>query len=107
VLSLATGGDDVLMRKYVTMYLDSAGSQIAEIVEGFRKREMEQVHGRVHQLKAHLKMMGMSLTAEIAEEIEARLTNGDPGNVLPDLIQQLARDCQHSLEELQRYVDTA
>jgi hypothetical protein len=52
-------------------------------------------------------MMGMSLTAEIAEEIEARLTNGDPGNVLPDLIQQLARDCQHSLEELQRYVDTA
>jgi signal transduction histidine kinase/ligand-binding sensor domain-containing protein/CheY-like chemotaxis protein/HPt (histidine-containing phosphotransfer) domain-containing protein len=121
-----TGGDETAARRYVGLFISSTPSQLDILERAFRIPE-KQTSNRgllpgelserssveidltlaasiVHQMKSHLKLLGLSVTAEIAEEIEYRLAHGDPDHVLPALVEQLTKDCRRAVAELERHV---
>lgn len=95
-----TEGDEVQLQKYINMYLDSAPKNLQIIADSLSAKNFPVIKSTVHQIKPHLKFMGMGSAAEIAAKIEELAASGNDTAELTLLIKQLHEACRKSFEEL-------
>jgi CheY-like chemotaxis protein len=95
-----TQGDDSLMQKYVAMYFTSTPENLRRIHADMDRSDIQAIARTTHQLKTHLRFMGMQSTAELAEQIEQLAATGTDTKEIATLIARLSEDCERSYEEL-------
>ena len=95
-----TEGDDAQMRKYIRMYLESAPKTLEVINDALARNDYATIKRTVHQLKPHLRFMGMAAAGALAEKIEQLTASGNVPPDFPALLQQLDAACRTSFSEL-------
>ena len=98
-----TEGDQAQMRKYIAMYLETAPKNLELIRQAIATNDLAAVKRIAHQLKPHLRFMGMPDSSALAEKIE-HLAAADILDELPELTSILHRTCEASFAELSEYL---
>jgi signal transduction histidine kinase/CheY-like chemotaxis protein len=93
-------GDETRMKKYISMYLNSTPTNLQVIRQALHAEDYTTVQKTVHQLKAHLRYMGMERTATTADKIEDKCMRGTGVNELMILVVEMENECRHSFSEL-------
>jgi CheY-like chemotaxis protein len=98
-----TEGDETQMRKYVTMYLESASKTLVLLEQALETKDYAAVKRTVHQLKPHLRFMGMHSVSAVAETIEHVAATGNIPANFHTLVQELSTTCRRSFSELREF----
>jgi CheY-like chemotaxis protein/HPt (histidine-containing phosphotransfer) domain-containing protein len=68
-------GDDIKIRKYINIFLSSAGSLVADLKAAVDENNFDEIASRLHGFKTKFVMMGMDEAKEIAMNVELGCRN--------------------------------
>ncbi len=94
-------GDEVKMKKYVGMFTSTAPALIERIRTALDKNDLEDLAGQVHAFKTKWIMMGMTITKDLALELERQCReNEDPKGITKNA-ELLIQHIEKALVELE------
>jgi HPt (histidine-containing phosphotransfer) domain-containing protein len=94
-------GDDVKIKKYISLYLRLAPVNIEKMGDALENRNFGVLLQTIHDMKSHLKCMGMEQTMTIAQKIERYALAKGGIEFLPELLSQFRDDFEKSRNELE------
>lgn len=103
-LKLFCVNDNVRIKKYINIYLDSAPKNLTAIKKHLKDGDYTSLHATAHTFKSHLKYMGMKGAAILAEEMEKNCLGDRDNNALKSLLDRIEIICNISYVELKEYV---
>jgi HPt (histidine-containing phosphotransfer) domain-containing protein len=95
-----TEGDEERVKKYVTMYLDSARINLPKIYALERTQKWDELKILIHSMKPHFDFMGMKYARPLAENIETILVEKKDLYTIPAKIKELNKYIVQSIAEL-------
>ncbi|GAB4487788.1 MAG: hypothetical protein OHK0019_03340 [Saprospiraceae bacterium] len=99
-----TGGNQTRIRKYLSLYLESAQTSLPKIEAALAANDRDALRRAVHTLKPQLKMVGLPETAELATFIEARLLDDVEPVALATEIRRLEEEIRRSRDVFENYL---
>ncbi len=103
-LEQLTGGNRDRIRKYLGLYLESAATGLPQIEAALAILDRDGLRRAVHTLKPQLRMIGMTKTADLAQEIEMQVLEGTNLEALPDKVQRLLNEIRQSVADFEAYL---
>jgi len=103
-LETFTGNDVTRIRKYVSMFLDSAPSEMDAIRKGMREKNWDALRAGAHSLKPQMVYMGIKEGEELLKTIELHAGNATHLEQLPSLVEDLEKIFAKACEELNAYL---
>ena len=88
------------MQHYIDLYLRLTPVNIEKIRKFIGQNKYGPLLQTVHDMKTHLKCMGMTNTLQYLENMEVLITEKKNPEQLPDLLNRLNEDYKTSLGEL-------
>jgi len=70
-----SGGDKARLKKYVDMYLQTAGVQMQQVEQSVADKNWTQLKTAAHTLKSQVGYMGMNTTQELLKSVEEHAMN--------------------------------
>lgn len=99
-LAVFCSGNKVKMQHYIDLYLRLMPVNIQKIEKCISQKKYGPLLQTVHDMKTHLKCMGMTNALQYLENMEVLITEKKNPEQLPDLLNRLNEDYKLSIVEL-------
>ena len=93
--------DEQKLQQYIQMYLKSMRENLIALEESITQKDFGRIKTIMHTVKPQLRYMGMTNTANLANEIEEKIENEQWDNDLNKWINRFTVQCRSSIHELE------
>ena len=93
-------GDQIRMKKYISMFTSTAPGLIEKITNALLINDFEEIANQVHSFKTKWMMMGMSQTKDLAIKLEHLCRDGVDEESIKKMLELLIRKVELALKEL-------
>lgn len=94
-------GNQVMINQIISMFVKQVPSYIEEMENCVMRMDLGGLHPLAHKAKSSIAMLGLKDMEELILNIEHKSKNGLDFNELPDLVNQVSKECQSIKVELE------